>query len=251
VLDKRPASAEAHHYRGRAMLLKGGTLLADALQELKRAVELDPNRAAFHVYVARAANEMAPAQLELARDEVNRALELDKLDGDAYWQRGVLERMEGAVEDAIKDEKRALELRPSRHEAYATLAECFEDRNDPAAAMAAWAKALSSEPKPATPDELVAHPLWHYRFGKLLWERNDRASAAGHFAVAVAAGEKLELRPAWLAAAEFLDAEALRAAGRKADAIEHYKRFLEIAPVTSPDRVDAQRALQDLGGAAR
>ena len=38
--------------------------------------------------------------------------------------------MEGAVEDAIKDENHALALRPSRYEAHATLAECYEDKND-------------------------------------------------------------------------------------------------------------------------
>jgi tetratricopeptide (TPR) repeat protein len=128
------------------------------------------------------------------------------------------------------------------------MAECFEDRNDTGAAMAAWARALSSEPKPVGADEPVAHPLWHYRFGKLLWEKNDRASALGHFSLAVAAAERAELRPAWLAPLEFLYAEALRAYGKKPQAIEHYRRFLEIAPVTSPDRADAQRALQDLGG---
>ena len=33
--------------------------------------------------------------------------------------------MEGAIDDAIKDEKHALALRPSRYEAHATLAECL------------------------------------------------------------------------------------------------------------------------------
>ena len=42
----------------------------------------------------------------------------------------MLERMEGAIDDAIKDERHALELRPSRYEAHATLAECYEDKND-------------------------------------------------------------------------------------------------------------------------
>ena len=102
----------------------------DALRYLKRAVDLDPNRAEFHVYLAWAANDAQPAQLELARDEIDKALALDKLNAEAYWQKGVLERMEGAIDDAIRDEKHALALRPSRYEAHATLAECFEDKND-------------------------------------------------------------------------------------------------------------------------
>jgi predicted Zn finger-like uncharacterized protein len=251
VLEKRPASAEGHHYMGRALLLKGGATLADSLHYLKRAVELDPNRAEFHVYVARAANEMAPAQLELARDEVDRALALDKSDGDAYWQRGVLERMEGAIDDSMKDEAHALQLRPSRHEAYATLAECHEDRNESAEALVAWTRAIAGDGNAVGPDGQVLHPFWHYRYGKLLTEKGDRARALIQLTGAAAAAEKLETRPAWLTPLEYLTADGLRSAGRKADAIEHYRRFLEIASVTSPDRADAQLALQQLGASVR
>jgi tetratricopeptide (TPR) repeat protein len=231
---------------GRALLMKGGPLVADALQELKRAVELDPNRAEFHVYVARAANEMAPPQLELVRDEVERTLTLDKMDGDAYWQRGVLSRMQGAIEDAVKDEKRALELRPSRYEAYATLAECYEDRNEPAVALAAWARAIAGDGKAVGPEGLALHPFWHYRYGKLLAEKGDRAGALAHLTTAAAAAEKLDPRPGWLAPLEFLTAEALRGAGRRPEAVEHYRRFLDAAPIGSPDRADAQAAIAQL-----
>ena len=79
------------------------------------------------------------------RDEVAKALALDQGNPEAYWQRGVLERMQGAVEDAIKDEKRALELRPSRYEAHAVLAECYGDKNNDSAAAAEWQLALAGE----------------------------------------------------------------------------------------------------------
>ncbi len=251
VLEKRPASAEGHHYMGRALLLKGGSTLPDSLQYLKRAVELDPNRAEFHVYVARAANEMAPAQLELARDEVDRALTLDRNDGDAYWQRGVLERMEGAIDDAMKDEAHALQLRPSRYEAYATIAECHEDRNESAEALGAWARAIAGDANVLGPDGQMQHPFWHFRYGKLLTEKGDRPRALVHLLGAATAAEKLETRPAWLTPLEYLTADGLRTAGRKADAIEHYRRFLDVAPVTSPDRADAQAALLQLGVSPR
>jgi len=251
VLEKRPASAEGHHYMGRALLIKGGATIADSLQYLKRAVELDPNRAEFHVYVARAANEMAPAQLELARDEVDRALTLDRNDGDAYWQRGVLERMEGAIDDSMKDEAHALQLRPSRYEAYATIAECHEDRNESAEALGAWARAIAGDANVLGPDGQMQHPFWHFRYGKLLTEKGDRARALVHLLGAATAAEKLETRPAWLTPLEYLTADGLRTAGRKADAIEHYRRFLDVAPVTSPDRADAQAALLQLGTGPR
>ncbi len=250
VLDKRPSSAEAHHYIGRALMLKGGTSQVDALHYLQRAVELDPNRAEFHVYLARAANDSMPAQLELARDEIDRALTLDKTNPEAYWQRGVLERMEGAIDDAMKDEKHALDLRPSRYEAHATLAECYEDRNEDTPALAEWSRAIAGDGTTLGPDGAIPHPYWRYRYGKLLLEKGGRGSALIELLAAAGAGEKMELRPAWLAPLEFLLAEALRGAGRKADAVEHYHHFLDIAPATSPDRADAKSALAQLTGHA-
>jgi tetratricopeptide (TPR) repeat protein len=227
-------------------MLKGGSLEADAIRYLKRAVELDPARAEFHVHLAWAANDATPAQLELARDEIDRALAIDKLSAEAYWQRGVLERMQGAIEDAIRDEKHALELRPSRYEAHAALAQCFEDKNEIATALVEWPRAIAGDP-PAG-NGALPHPYWHYRYGKLLLEKGSRAAALAQLVPAVASAEKLETRPAWLAPLEFLAAEALRGAGRKADAIEHYRRFLDVAPVSSPDRYDAQKALSLLTG---
>src|SRR5262249_34882436 len=103
VKDSRPNSAEANHFIGRAYLKQGGVEAAEAMRYLKRAVELDPNRAEYHLYVAWAANEATPAQLGLARTHVEKALQLDKLLADAYWQRGVVGRREGAVKDAVKD----------------------------------------------------------------------------------------------------------------------------------------------------
>jgi predicted Zn finger-like uncharacterized protein len=248
VLQGRATSAEAHHYLGRALMLKGPAQQAEALRFLKRAVDLDPNRAEFHVYLAWAANEATPAQLELARDEIDRALALDKLNAESYWQKGVLERMEGAIEDAIKDEKRALELRPSRYEAHATLAECYEDRNDEATAMAEWAKAVAPDTESGGPDGTVRHPYWHYKYGRLLMQRGNAGAALSFLLPAAKTVEKSEQRPGWLAPLEFLTAQALTKAGRKAEAVEHYRRFMDLAPVSSPDRAEAQEQLKRLGG---
>ena len=250
VLEKRPNSAEAHHYIGRALMLKGSGDQVEALRYLKRAVALDPNRAEFHVYLAWAANDAQPAQLELAGDEIDKALALDKQNAEAYWQKGVLEHMEGAIDDAIGDEKHALMLRPSRYESHATLAECLEDKNDESAAAAEWAKAIAGDGNVHQSDGTVPHPYWRFRFGKLLAEHGKAGAALPLLLAASAGAEKMDLRPGWLGPLEFLTAEVLRkSGGRKADAIDHYRRFLELAPVSSPDRADAHAALAQLTGA--
>jgi len=246
VLQKRPTSAEAHHYIGRALMLKGRGEQADALRELQKAVDLDPNRAEFHVYLAWAANDAQPAKMDLARDEVDKALALDKLNAEAYWQKGVLERIEGAFDDAIRDERRALVLRPSRYEAHATLAECFDAKNDQATAAAEWTKAIAGDGTTTNADGTVPHPYWRYAFGKLLMDHGNTGGALAHLLAAAQAAEKMDQHPGWYGAVEFLVAEALRKSGRKADAVEHYRRFLEVAPVNSPDRADAQKAVAQL-----
>jgi tetratricopeptide (TPR) repeat protein len=247
VLDKRPTSAEAYHYIGRAMMLQGPGEQVEALRFLKRAVDLDPNRAEFHVYVAWAANDAQPAQLELARDEIDKVLALDKLNAEAYWQRGVLEFIQGALDDSIKDERQALQLKPSRYEAHATLAECYEQKNDAPTALAEWGKAIAGDGNATTADGTVPHPYWRFKYGSLLTDHGGAPAALAQLVPAVTAAEKFPQRPGWLAKAEFLTADALRKSGRRADAVEHYKRFLEIAQVNSPDRADAQHYIQQLG----
>jgi predicted Zn finger-like uncharacterized protein len=237
VKDQRPNSAEANHFVGRAYLQQGGLEAAAAMRYLQRAVALDPNKAEYHLYVAWAANEATPAQLGLARTHVEKALQLDKLLADAYWQRGVIERREGQTNDAIKDLKRALELKPSRYEAHATLAEAYEDKNDIGAALAEWQKAIAGNDKP---------PHWRWRYGRLLATRNQNGEAARHLVYAVEHGKKAQPRPGWLANAAFEAGEALRKSGQKAAACEHYKLYLELAAPTAPDRRDALRAVQDL-----
>ena len=246
VLQKRPQSAEAHHYIGRALMLKGRSDQVDALRYLQKAVDLDPNRAEFHVYLAWAANDAQPAKMDLARDEIDKALALDKLNAEAYWQKGVLERIEGAFDDAIRDERRALALRPSRYEAHATLAECFDAKNDQATAAAEWTKAIAGDGNATKADGTVPHPYWRYAFGKLLTDHGNTGAALPHLLAAAQAAEKMEQHPGWYGPVEFLVAESMRKSGRKADAIEHYRRFLEVAPVNSPDRADAQKALASL-----
>ena len=241
VRDKRANSAEVNHYLGRAYFLKGGSYLSDAKRYLQQAVDEDPNRPEYHFYLAWVATEMNPADVGTAQTEVDRALAIDKLYGDAYWQRGVVERINSAVDDAIKDLKHALQLRPTRYEAHATLAECYEDKNDMSQAMAEWAKAIAADD---------SRPMWHARYGKLLFEKGSVAQALPHLRVATKAAEDAkdgEKWPGWATDAEFRFAEALRKSGAKQEAIDHFNVFLDHATATHPDRRDAMNALAALG----
>jgi tetratricopeptide (TPR) repeat protein len=238
VMEKRPQSAEANYYYGRAYFLRGGAALADATRYLKNAVRLDPNHADYHFYLAWVANEASPPDLATARMEIEQALTLNKLMGGAYWQRGVVEVTTHAVDDAIKDLQKALQLEPTRFEVHATLGECYDAKNDSARAMSEWAKALAGDPP---------RPFWNFRYGKLVLEKGNAGEASKHLGVAVDAAEKQTPQPGWLTQAEFLAAEAYRKTGKKADAVDHFNHFLDLAQPTDPDRRDALSALAGLG----
>jgi cellulose synthase operon protein C len=239
VKDQRPNSAEANHFIGRAYLRQGGLESAAAMRYLQRAVELDPNRAEYHLYVAWAANEATPAQLGLARTEVDKALSLDKLLADGYWQRGVVSLRLTQINDAMKDLKHALDLKPARHEAHAALAECYQQKNDVPNATAEWAKAIAADDKV---------PAWRYHYGRILLDKGNAAEAAKHLSFALEAGKKAQPRPGWIYTAAFEAGEALRKTGQKAQAKEAYELYFELAPVGDPNRRDATRGLREAGG---
>jgi len=234
VLQERPNSAEANHYLGRAQLLKG-TNLAEAIRFLKRATEIDPNRAEYWLYVGWAANEAG--QPGTADAALKKALELDQSLADAYWQRGVLERRQGAVRDAERDLNKALELKPSRFEAYATLGECYEDMSRWDAAITAWRKAIAADGN---------RSFWRYKLGRLYYNNNNRGAAAEELSKAIQLAEK-EARPPWLWEAYLMLADMDYAANRRQEAIDHYREFLKLAAPDSPFRVEAIKKLQALG----
>ncbi len=232
VLQQRPNSAETNHCLGRAMLLEG-TNLAQALKTLQRAVELDPNRAEYWLYVGWAANEAG--RVQTAEHALQKALSIDQNLADAYWQRGVLRYRQGAVKDAIKDLKKALELRPSRNEAHAALADSYYDLGRIADAMSEWQKATTAQPDNAT---------WHFRYGKLLVQNHKDAEAQKELGKAIEIGEQSADKPRWLWEAHYLMARAL---GPRKEAAKHWEAFLRTGPRDSPYRADAKAALAKLG----
>ncbi len=233
VIRERSNSPEANHYLGRAMLISKSNL-NEAMRYLKRAVELDPNRAEYHLYVGWVANEVG--QPELASSSLAKALELDSTMGDAYWQRGILLQRQGRNADAIKDLQTALEKRPSRYEAYAALAKAYEDQQNYTKAEEAWRNAIKGNDKIAD---------WHYALGKTLERKNDRKGAFIEFEKAVELGSTAEPKPAWLFYAHFALGEGYEATD-KDKAITQYKEYQRLAPIDDALRPDAIAALARL-----
>jgi Tfp pilus assembly protein PilF len=149
--------------------------------------------------------------------------------GDAYWQRGVMLQRQGQNIDALNDLQTALVKRPSRYEAWATIALCYQDLQKPVDAQAAWRKAIAGNDSMAE---------WHYRLGKLLAGHNNNAAAGPELARAVelADGPDQPAHP-WLYDACFLGGVALKSSptpAGKAKALELFKKFKELAQKDSP-----------------
>ena len=238
VAQARPNSAETAHFIGRALFGKSrGNAEPEALRQLKRSVDLDKNRAEYHLYYAWASNEALPPQLDLARSEVEIALRLDRLQPESYWQRAVIERRLSAIDDALDDVNRALTLKPSLLEAQATLAECLEDKKEYAKALEAWKRAIEA------PQSL---PDWHYRYARLVADSPKRKDAGPYAVFAATEGAKRQGKPAWVNQANFLAGELLFEAKKMVEAQVFLERFVENAAPRDPDRESAKKMLESL-----
>jgi tetratricopeptide (TPR) repeat protein len=231
VINTSIKPAESSHCLGRALLLKGE--VAEALRLLQRAVDLAPKRPEYHLYLAWAANEAG--RIPQAEEEIRIALELDQGLADAYWQRGMLRHRQGALNDAIVDLNKALELRPSRVEAHAELAGVFTDLGQEQKALSEWQIATQGQPNNAA---------WHFRYGKLLAENLRNAEAATELLAAIDLAKNDPNRPTWLPQAHLYAARSL---GPAPQAAEHWQAFLEQAPTGSPYIEEARRALSRAG----
>ncbi|HHH31176.1 MAG TPA: tetratricopeptide repeat protein, partial [Polyangiaceae bacterium] len=233
IIAKRPRSAEVNHFLGRAKLLVGESP-QDALRYLETAVRSDPNQAAYHLYVAWAANESG--QPGVAQDAIEKALEIDKNLGDAYWQKGVLLQKQGRTLDALEELEIALQKNPTRYEAYATMARCYVDQSNLAKAEEAWRKAIEGN---------KWRPEWQFRLGKILMDRGAKDEAAPFLRRAVDLLEERKQTPAWLWNANWLLGEALRNSDPKR-ALKAYKEFLRLSTSENAYRPDAEKAVEEL-----
>ena len=175
------------------------------------------------------------ANLGRTLEEADAALNRDGSLGDAYWVRGIVRARSGAVRDALKDARRALELNPSRFDAYALMAECFDELRQLKEAARAYHTALDKDPKRGE---------WWYKLGRLSLDRGARGEANDALDKAMALGDKMDPRPWWLPDAYRLAGDMARGSGNRQAAVTLFLRYLEIAPDGALDRDDVRKLLR-------
>jgi Tfp pilus assembly protein PilF len=140
----------------------------------------------------------------------------------------------GAVRDALKDAKRALDLNPLRIDAYALMAECYDELRQLADATQSYRIALSKDPQRGD---------WWYKLGRLSMDRGARAEANEALEHARRLGDKIDPMPYWVPDAYRLSGELARTMGDRKQAVAHFRRFLAIASDGALDRDDVRKLL--------
>jgi tetratricopeptide (TPR) repeat protein len=139
---------------------KKAVQLAEAgLDKARKAVDASPSNAEYHRLLGELCGQVIPANPVLgamkygqcARDEINKALELDNKLALAYVSRGVGNyylpaAMGGGVDIALKDLDKAIALNPSLPEAYLWKGVILRKANRDAEARQAFTRALKLDP---------------------------------------------------------------------------------------------------------
>ncbi|MDB4985102.1 MAG: O-GlcNAc transferase [Myxococcaceae bacterium] len=233
VIKERPTSAEAEHYLGRILFARHET--AQAAQRFERAVNFDNLKAEYHLYLAWALVEQG--NYGGALESVQRAIQRDPNLGDARWILGRIQLRTGAVRDALANFQAALRLKPGRVEALANIGDAYDELRESSQAIKSYQEAVKRVPDNAE---------WWYRLGQLELDKGRREEARAALGEAVLRADKLRERPSWLAEAHRAYGDVLREAHRNAEAAEHYRLFLELAPLGHPDRAEIEQLLYQM-----
>ena len=125
--------------------------LQGAVEEFERALAIDPDYAQAHARLAGTYGMMANTGLlkaaeavELGREHIDRAIELDSYDGFAVAVEGMFKYMEGRSDE--NDFIRAVELSPNNAEVLDLYASYLRMKNRPADALPHIERALELDP---------------------------------------------------------------------------------------------------------
>jgi tetratricopeptide (TPR) repeat protein len=116
----------------------------DALAEVNRALELDPDHT--EALIIRTNAYVRLGRLEEALMDANRAIELDPDNGAPYHARGVVYEQQDRPEDALADYTRSIELDPTLAQAYNNRGVMYDVLGEHDKALADYYRAVELKP---------------------------------------------------------------------------------------------------------
>ncbi len=176
AINLDPHMAEAHYYMGKAYMMKGLPLEAEAV-EYEKAIQLKPTFATAHQDLGSVyANLKRYADAE---KEFKKVLEINPKDAPAYNNLGYLCMIQEKMADAEKYFKRSMDIDPNYLNAIHNLAKLYLMQSRYDEAQAILNKSLSIAPKNAGA---------HYFLAEIAEKRHDKELARQHWEKAVELG---------------------------------------------------------------
>ncbi|MEM9209809.1 MAG: tetratricopeptide repeat protein, partial [Pseudomonadota bacterium] len=158
-VSRLPADAYEALIKGRLALDSGyqPDVLNEAISQFSRALTMTPDlieahsgRAIAHLRLYHNYIDRSPARLNLAREDVRKASEIDPDSAESVFVRGYLESFIGSADSAIQLLRRASLMRPGNSEYLEALARNERRIGDYDSALANLRKAVSIDPRNAT-----------------------------------------------------------------------------------------------------
>lgn len=232
---RRTTNIEAYDFlvRGRVLVMQSpaGNKLARTL--LAKAIELDPNLAEAHAWLAVSHYNAAihygedfNANQTLGLAYAEKAMSLDVNDPMGYSVLGFVRLCEGALEEAESAFQTALRINPNHADTIMNMADLRVRQGQPHDAVQFAEKALRLNPYPP---------------GRYYWDLGFAYYAAGSYAQAVTV---LRMEEVGRLPAKRILAASLAQLGQLAEAHEEARRFLEISPGFLASRWAATQAFR-------
>jgi tetratricopeptide (TPR) repeat protein len=143
TLTKMPENPRAWVNLARAHFNEGDA--RQALQELTKAVELDPDYA--DARVNRGIAYQALGALDDARHDFDQAIALEPDVAGHYFRRGVVSRLLGRTEDAIADYQKAVQLQPALANAWFNLGNLYANLKQDNTALECYSRTIEVAPQ--------------------------------------------------------------------------------------------------------
>jgi tetratricopeptide (TPR) repeat protein len=259
LIQMNADDAAGHEKKGRAMILLGKD---EGLDELRKAVHLEPNNAAYNISLGkalfglgkvdeaalafRAAVKAEPesseahvylgmalrgqSEFDEAKTHLEKAIELDKTNGRAYFELGVIAGAQSKAEEAEQALAKAVKLSPNESQFWYAYGEVFRSTDRADEAINAYKKAVELDPP---------YPKAQQKLGLLLVERKQYDEAEVVLTQAIRRDKNAPIN--------YLNLGVVFAAEKKNQlAIENFEKFLQLAPKSDPERGRANDAIKEL-----
>ena len=223
AVSESPRSAEANFFLGE--VFRTTDQVAEALTYLKAAQELDNTNPTYHLRYGMAL--MGIRDMSKAMIHFEQAQLLDPQMAETFVRIGELKLRSGSARDAIKSLDKALNIDPKLTEAYALAGEAFEELSDLRSANHYYSKAIS---------ELPNNAHLHFKYALTQMQIKGNRAAIKPLVLATSKAEEQKIKEAWLPEAYYRLGVAQLSLGKKASAVNAFKRYMEIAPETALDR---------------